>query len=69
MKYTQDDIKTMIANRYVCDDELALTALSDQIHTVLCAQAERLGELTDIQITRLINAEIDIFLSIEDHGL
>ncbi len=66
MNYSRDDIKNLIANMYVCDNDLELTALADQVHLVLTLQAQKLGRLTDAQVTKTLSDEIGIFETIKD---
>ncbi len=66
MNYSADDIKNLIANMYVCDCELELTALADQVHLILTLQSQKLGRLNDAQVTKVVRDEIDIFLTIKE---
>ncbi len=65
MNYSRDDIRLLIAHMYVCDNDLELTALSDQVHLVLTLQSKKLGRLTDAQVTKTLADEIGIFETIK----
>ena len=55
------NIRKMIANKAVCDDEQELTALTD----IISERIKSLKPKNDIEATRIVNKEVAIFMRVK----